>query len=134
MRLIFHILFFSLILSSELIAQDNWGFNHDSIYFLNVTKVLKLEVIEKFNPTLALPFVNMDFPYSTFDSAKKIIKVYRDKSIKISDSIIALIRIETYADKTYGNGGCGDIILFSGQLSDVDSNLSVDSISASGIF
>lgn len=129
------LLFTILFLTRTLFAQNYYELNKDSIYFLDISKTLNLEVVERLNDSiLALPFVHLDFPNSYFDSNRKIIKTYRDQSLKIPKSTTALIRIEAYATNSYGRGGSGDLVFFNNQSSIIDSNVTVDSVSISGVF
>ncbi len=134
-QLSYIILFTILFPARILFAQNYYELNKDSIYFLDISKTLNLEVVERLNDSiLFLPFVHLDFPNSYFDSNHKIIKTYRNQSQKILKSTTALIRIEIYAANSYGSGGTGDLVFFNNQSSIIDSNVTVDSVSISGVF
>lgn len=135
MRLIL-ILVFSFGFFIGVVGQATYN-RPDSIFLLNVHRTYKINILKSYKNTITTPAINMDFPYSNYDSDSKSLKLLTpDRDFIINDSTFAIIRIADWVDESYGSGGSDNLIqLKTTNLSiNVDSNLRIDSLTVKGLF
>ncbi len=127
----FAIVFIIILYVSHCYGHPSSHIKRDSVLLLNIVKVHKLAVLKAKNQNqLITPAVNIDFPYSNYDSATKTITLLNPESeIKILKSTIAIIRLDEGIDASYGGGSSGDLWQFSKKNQIIDSLVTVDSIS-----
>jgi hypothetical protein len=107
----------------------------DSLFLLNIHVTLKLKILKTYKNSFSTPALNIDFPYSNYDSVTKTLSILRD-NFSVSESTTAVIRAETWVDESFGSGGSGYIKELSpiDKNSVIDSLIKIDSISTNGIF
>jgi len=110
----------------------------DSLYFLDINITYKLKIL-KHKKIFSQPYVEIDFPYCYYDSISKTIKLTSagfSKYNYVSDSTIALIRVGSIADHSFGSGGADYLFEINrvGHECKVDTLIKFDSISSTGLF
>ena len=130
----------NLVIFIILILTYKTGFtqvyNPDSVYFLNIERVYKINIVKQRAPYVSIPQIDIAFPYSSFDSISKVIGILDIYPIPFitNDTTNALIRISRVIDKSYGSGSTDDLKQYATSPIELDSLIQLERVSSNGTF